>query len=31
MCVQCYDEFLARTLADVQPPSKRQRTGSFRV
>ena len=25
---QCYDEFLARTLADVQPPSKRRRTDS---
>lgn len=26
--LQCYDEFLARTMADVQPPSKRRRTDS---
>ena len=26
--VQAYDEFLARTMADVQPPSKRRRTDS---
>ncbi|KAI7844752.1 hypothetical protein COHA_001635 [Chlorella ohadii] len=25
---RCYDEFLARTMADVQPPSKRRRTDS---
>lgn len=26
--LQCYDEFLARTLADLQPPSKKRRTDS---
>ncbi|PRW51064.1 hypothetical protein C2E21_5389 [Chlorella sorokiniana] len=26
--LRCYDEFLARTMADVQPPSKRRRTDS---
>ncbi|PSC75524.1 vacuolar 8 [Micractinium conductrix] len=26
--LQAYDEFLARTMADVQPPSKRRRTDS---
>ncbi|KAI3427181.1 hypothetical protein D9Q98_007118 [Chlorella vulgaris] len=27
--LQCYDEFLARTNSDVQPASKRRRTGGF--